>query len=168
MHQIPLHKSKKNLRLATPTVQNCVCSKLLFWLKSNIEEPLTNQILKKKVNEPLKTIFYLPHYASLLSKANFKIDHAHFWNMCLLKCIIFLESQHFRIFQHSNIRNETRRLNKNRFLSSTLCISVKVSKFQNRPRPLFKTVSAQMRYFPWKSTFLDFSALKYSQWKWMS
>ena len=165
MHQIPLHKSKKNLRLATPTVQNCVCSKLLFWLKSNIEEPLTNQILEKKVNEPLKTIFYPPHYASLLSKANFKIDHAHFWNMCLLKYIIFLENQHFRIFQHSNICSESRWVNKNHFLSYTLCISVKVSIFQDRPHPLFKTVPAQMHYFPWKSTFSNFSALKYSQWK---
>ena len=147
MRNIPLHKSKKNLRLATPTVQNCVCSKLLFWLKSNIEEPLTNQILEKKVKEPLKTIFFPRHYVSLLSKANFKIDHAHFWNMCLLKCIIFLESQHFRILQHSNICNETRGVNKNHFLSSTLCISAKVSKFQNRPRPLFKTVSDQSYYF---------------------
>ena len=113
--------------------------------------------MKKKVNEPLKTIFYLPHYASLLSKANFKIDHAHCSNMCLLKCTILLEKQHFRIFQHSNISNETRGVNKNHFLSFTLCISVKRTKFQNRPRPLFKTVSAQMHYFRWKSTFSNFS-----------
>ena len=185
--------------------------------------------MKKKVNEPLKTIFYLPHYASLLSKANCKIDHAHCsvlcllkciislekqhfpifqhsnipnetrgvnknhflsytlpfsvkvsefktenWKLnkidhahcsklCLVKCIILLEKQHFRIFQHSNIRNETRGVNKNHFLSSTLCISVKVSKYQNRPRPLFKTAFAQMHYFPSKSTFSNFSALKYSQ-----
>ena len=26
------------------------------------------------------------------------------------------------------------------------------------PRPLFKTVSAEMHYFPWKSTFSNFSA----------
>ena len=95
MRIIPLHKSQWNLRPSTPTVQNCVCSKLLFWLKSNIEEPLTNQILKKKVNEPLKTIFYLPHYASLLSKANFKIDHVHCSKLCLLKCIIFCEKSMF-------------------------------------------------------------------------
>ena len=126
---------------------------------------MSNQTLKKKVNEPLKTIFYLPHYASLLKEANIKIDHAHCSKMCLLKCIIFLENQHFRIFQHSNIRNETRGVNKNHFISSTLCISVKVSKFQNRPRPLFKIVSAEMHYLPWKSTFSNFSALKRSQWK---
>ena len=51
-----------------PTVQNCVCSLLLFWLKSNTLEPLSNQILKNKANELLKTILYLPHYASLSSK----------------------------------------------------------------------------------------------------
>ena len=55
-----------------------------------------------KVNESLKTIFYLPHYASLLREANFKIDHTHFSKLCLLKSIILLEKQHFRISQHSN------------------------------------------------------------------
>ena len=55
--------------------------------------------MKKKVNEPLKTIFYLPHYACLFGKANFKIDHAHWSRFCLLKCTILLEKQHFRIFQ---------------------------------------------------------------------
>ena len=119
---------------------------------------MSNQTLTKKVNEPLKTIFYLSHYASLSSKTNFKIDHAHSSKLCLPKCTILLEKQHFRIFQHSNIRNETKGINKNHFLSYTLCISVKVSKFQNRPRPLFKTVSAQMHYFSWKSTFSSFSA----------
>ena len=114
--------------------------------------------MKKKVNEPLKTIFYLPHYVSLLNKENFKIHHPHSSKLCLFKCTILLEKQHFRIFQHSNIRNETRGVNKNHFLSSTLCISVKVSQYQNRPRPLFKTVSVQMHYFPWKSTFSNFSA----------
>ena len=84
--------------------------------------------MKNKVNELLKTIFYLPHFAYLLSKANFKIDHTRFSKLCLLKCTALLEKQHFRIFQHSNIRNETRRFQKNNFLSSTLCISVKVSK----------------------------------------
>ena len=78
--------------------------------------------------------------------------------MCLLNCTVLLEKQHFRIFQHSNICNETRGVNKNHFLSSTLCISFKVSKFQNRPRPLFKTGTAQMHYSPWKSTFSNFSA----------
>ena len=86
--------------------------------------------MKKKVNEPLKTIFYLPHYASLLSKANCKIDHAHCSVLCLLKCIISLEKQHFPIFQHSNIPNETRGVNKNHFLSYTLPFSVKVSEFK--------------------------------------
>ena len=44
-----------------------------------------------KVNEPLKTIFYLPHYAFLLSKANFKTDHAHTSKLCLLKGNVLLE-----------------------------------------------------------------------------
>ena len=114
--------------------------------------------MRKKVNEPLKTILHLPHYASLLSKANFKIDHVHCSKLCLLKCIILLEKQHFRIFQHSNIRNESRGVNKNHFLSSTLFISVKVSKFQNRPHPLFKTLSTQTHYSPWKSAFSNFSS----------
>ena len=91
---------------------------------------MSNQTSKKKVNEPLKTIFYLPHYASLLSKANCKIDHAHCSVLCLLKCIISLEKQHFPIFQHSNIPNETRGVNKNHFLSYTLPFSVKVSEFK--------------------------------------
>ena len=131
----------------------CFSSKImhlnaLFCLKNNIFEFFSTQIFAMNLEESIKTIFYLPHYASLLSKASFKIYHAHFSNMCLLKCIILLEKQHFRIFQHSNIRNETRGVNKNHFLSSTLFISVKVSKFQNRSRPLFKTVSSQMHYFP--------------------
>ena len=108
---------------------------------------LSNQTLKKKVNKPLKTIFYLPHYVSLLRKANIKINHAYCWKMCLLKCINLLENQHFQIFQHSDIRNETRGVNKNHFLSSTLCISVKVSQFKNWTHPLFKTVSAQTYCF---------------------
>ena len=111
-----------------------------------------------KLEDSRKTIFYLPHYTSLLKEAKFKIDHTHCLKMCLFKCIIFLKNQDFQIFQHSNIRNETRGVNKNHFLSSTLCISVKVSQYQNRPRPLFKTVSVQMHYFPGKSTFSNFSA----------
>ena len=119
---------------------------------------MSNQTLKKKVNEPLKTIFYLPHYEFLLSQVNFKIDHADCSKLCLLKCTILVEKRYFRIFQYSNIRNETRGANKNHFLSSKQCISVKVSKFQNRLRPLFENVSAQMHYFPWKSTFSNFLA----------
>ena len=123
---------------------------------------MTNKVLKKKVNEPLKTIFYLPHYASMLSKATFKIDHAHCLKLCLLKCTIFLEKQHFRIFQHSNISNEARGVNKSHFLSSTLSISVKVSKFQNRPRPLLKTVCSNA-LFSLKINISHFLSLKYSQ-----
>ena len=64
--------------------------------------------------------------------------------MCLLKCIILLEKQHFRIFQDSNIRNETRLINKNHFLSYTTWISVSLSKVSESPHLLFRTVSPQM------------------------
>ena len=91
--------------------------------------------MKNKVIELLKSIFYLSHYASLLSKANFKVYRTDCSKLCLLKCNILLEKQRFRLFQHSGIRNETRGVNKNHFQSSTLRISVKVRKFQNIPRP---------------------------------
>ena len=121
---------------------------------------MTNQILIQKVNEPLKTIFYLPHYASLLSKSNFKIDHAHCLKLYLLKCIILLEKRYFRIFQHSNIRNESRGANENHFLSYALLISLKVSKFKNWTHLLFKTVSAQKDYFALKTRFSNVSTIK--------
>ena len=57
---------------------------------------------------------------------------------------------------------------KNHFLSSTPCIFFKVSKFQNWPRPLFKTVSTQMDSFALKTTFSNFSAIKYSQFRWFN
>ena len=52
-------------------------------------------MLAMKVNEPLKTFFYLAHYASLLKKVIFKTDHSQFLKICLLKCILLLEKQHF-------------------------------------------------------------------------
>ena len=55
------------------------------------------------VNEPLKTMFYLPHYASLLRKASFKTDYAHLSKLCQLKCIILLEKQHFSKFFSTQI-----------------------------------------------------------------
>ena len=116
--------SKANFKIDHPTVQNCVCSNALFSFKINIFEFFSTEIFAMKVDESIKTIFYLPHYAYLLGKANFKIDHAHHSKLCLLKCTIFLENQHFRIFQHSNIRNDSRWVNKNHFLSYTLPISL--------------------------------------------
>ena len=62
----------------------------------------------------------------------------------------------FRKFEQSNIDNDSKWATKNHVLSSTLCIFVKESKFQNRLRPPFKTVSAQMHYFAWKTTFSKF------------
>ena len=94
-----------------------------------------------------------------------KTCHAHCSKLCLLKVVILVKKHHLGNFVQSNIEKDCNWATKNHFLSSTLCVSVKVSKFQNRPRPLFKTVSVQMHYFPWKSTFSNFSRLKYSQWK---
>ena len=51
--------------------------------------------MKKELNDLLKTIFYLPHYAFLLCKANLKIDRTHCLKLCLLKCAILLEKQNF-------------------------------------------------------------------------
>ena len=52
-----------------------------------------------KVNEPLKSIFYHPHYAYMLKEANLKTDRAQFLKLYLLKRIILLQKQDFRIFQ---------------------------------------------------------------------
>ena len=56
-----------------------------------------------KVNESIKTIFYLPPYESLLKQGNFKTDHAQFLKLCLLKRVILLKKQHQRTFLHSYI-----------------------------------------------------------------
>ena len=62
-------------------------------------------------------------------------------------CVILFNKQHFLGFESSNIGNENKRVNKNHFLFSTLCMHVEVSKFENWPCPVFKTVSAQKDYF---------------------
>ena len=59
-----------------------------------------------KVNESIKTIFYLPPYESLLKQGNFKTDQAQFLKLCLLKRIILLKKQHQGTFLHSYICNE--------------------------------------------------------------
>ena len=95
------------------TVENCVWSKLLFWLRNKIQEPLSNQILTMEVSESLKTTFYLSHYASLLKKANVKTDHVQFSKLCLLESIIlvkknnifeFLTIQIFTMKVHESIK----------------------------------------------------------------
>ena len=73
-----------------------------------------------------------------LSKRNFKIDHSHCSKLCLLKCIILLEKQHFRIFQYSNIRNESRWVNKSHFLFDTTLTSVTLSKVLRVTTPAFQ------------------------------
>ena len=59
---------------------------------------MRNQALKKKVNELLKTIFYLPHYASLLSEANFKIHHPHSSNCVCSNALFCLKNNIFEFF----------------------------------------------------------------------
>ena len=129
--------------MSTPTFQNCVCSNELFSLKNNIYKFFSTQIFAVKVGELIKTIIFLKHYAPLWSKANFKKDHVYVSKLCLLKWFILLEKQHFGSVKHSNILNESRWVNKNHFLSYTLCILVKVSKLENWPHPVFRTVSGQ-------------------------
>ena len=54
--------------------------------------------MKKKANEPLKTIFYFPHHASQLSEPNSKIDHGHCSNLCLLNALFCLKNNIFEFF----------------------------------------------------------------------
>ena len=58
--------SKQILKLTTPTFKNYFCSKASFYLKNNIFEDLSTQIFAMNVDESIKTIFCLTHYASLL------------------------------------------------------------------------------------------------------
>ena len=90
--------------------------------------------------------------------------HARCSKLSLLKVIILVKKQHLRNFEQSNVGNESKWTSKNLFLSYALCISVKESNFQNWPLPNFKNMSAQIHSFAWKTTFLNFSALKYLQW----
>ena len=106
---------KQISKLTMPTFQNYVCSNRLFWLKNNIWESFSTQILAMKVNESIKTIFYLLHYASLLKQVNFKTDHAHFSKLCLLKRVILVNKQHFGIFEPSNNCNKVNKSIKTNF-----------------------------------------------------
>ena len=56
-------------------------------------------------------------------------------------------------YEHSNIGNEIKWVNKNHFLSSTLCTSVKISKYQDWNTPTSQTVSAQASYFGQTNVF---------------
>ena len=70
-----------------------------------------------KVNESIKTIFYLPHHASLSEQVNSKTETVHFSKLCRLKGFILVKKQHFRIFEPSNNYNESRKGNNNHSLS---------------------------------------------------
>ena len=65
------------------------------------------------------------------------VCHAPFPKLHLLKFIILVEKQHLGIFEQSGIGNECSRVNQNHFLSSTVCISVKVSKLEKLTAPTF-------------------------------
>ena len=123
--------AKQISKYTTPTVQNCVCSNALFYLKNNIFAFFSTKILAGKIDEAIKTIFYLTHYESLLKLANLKTEYSHFLKLCLLRRTVLYKKQNFRVFESSNIGNENKRVNKNHFLFSTLCINVEGSKFQN-------------------------------------
>ena len=113
-------------------------------------EPLSDQILTMKVNEPLENIFDLPYYASLLRKPNFKTDYTHFSKLCLLKCIILLEKQNFWIFEHSDIRNESRWVNKNHIYPTqrwSLSLRDISSKIPEWPHLLSKTVISNVSFY---------------------
>ena len=81
-----------------------------------------------KLEESIKTIFYLPHYASLLKSANLKTEHTHFSKMCLLKRAVLYKKLNFRVFESSNIRNKNEQVNKSHFLSYTAYLSINLSK----------------------------------------
>ena len=65
-----------------------------------------------KLDESIKTIFYLPDYSSLLMEANLKTEHTHFLKLCLLKRVVLYKKLNFRGFGSSNIRNENQQVNK--------------------------------------------------------
>ena len=82
-----------------------------------------------KLEESIKTIFYLPHYASLLKSANLKTEHTHFSKMCPLKRAVLYKKLNFRVFESSkSIRNKNEQVNKSHFLSCTAYLSINLSK----------------------------------------
>ena len=83
-----------------------------------------------KVNESIKTIFYLLHYASLLKQANFKTDHAHLSKLCLLKRVILVNKQHFGIFEPSNNCNKVNKSIKTNFFLAHHASSLKEANFK--------------------------------------
>ena len=70
-----------------------------------------------KVDESIKTIFCLTHYASVLNLANSKTDCIQFLELCLLKRVVLHKKQNFQVFKSSNISNENKQVNKSHFLT---------------------------------------------------
>ena len=100
-----------------------------------------------KVDESIKTIFYLTQYASLSKEANFKTDYTHFSKLCLLKRVVLYKKENFQVFESSDIRYENKQVNKNHFASYEKCLSINLSKIYDLSCLLSKTLSAQSYYF---------------------
>ena len=69
-----------------------------------------------KVNESIKTIFYVTQHALLLGQATFKTEHTQFSKLCPLKLAILVKKKHFRNFEPLNNRNESKQVLRNHFL----------------------------------------------------
>ena len=82
-----------------------------------------------KVNKSIKTIFYLPHYPSLLKQANLKADHTNFSKLCLLKQVIWSENT---VLETESINNcsETRKVNKTIFYLTYPVFLLKYASFK--------------------------------------
>ena len=83
-----------------------------------------------KVDESIKTIFYLTHYPSLITQVNLKTEHTHFSKLCMLKPAVLYIKLNFPVFESSNIRNENQQVNKIHFLSCTTYLSINLSKIK--------------------------------------
>ena len=81
-----------------------------------------------KVDDSIKTIFYLTNYPCLLKKANLKTQHTDFSKLCLLKRVVLYKKRNFRVCESSNIRSEHQQVNKSLFLSCTTYLSINLSK----------------------------------------
>ena len=153
-HNIPLHKSLYNLGPVTPTDSNCVCSKLLFWLKSNyvgtfqpsnIEKEWkwatkshfkTEDFKRDRVNVKncVCSIFYLKNnILEFFSTQIFamKVDGS-------LKAIFYLR-QYASLSKQANLKTEHTYLSKRCLLERAFYLKKKISEFLSPPIFTLKT-----------------------------
>ena len=104
-------------------------------------------------------LFYITYLSVTVSKI-LEWPHLHF-KIVSGQAYYFDQIKDFRSLWAIEIANESNWIKKKHLRPSTLCMSVKVSKFQNWPRPkrLLKLIILL------KKTFSDILALNYSQWK---